>query len=378
MNQEVSKILSELYQWDPTLKQNHETLEKIVDHMLHIKPKVVINEDFKNSLKTQIDSYLVEKKIQQYNKTTQLSWFQKLSYFVWIVWMACFAFVIFKWNILDNSYVWTKPKMLVTPENAVVQEEVSEKQISMEASILPNEEKNEVNTAPTSSPLRTEEKKLKTDVVESSDSQVAESKAVHSDNESTKVDDVVGTSSSDTSVASDAVWWNMLMSDESVQFDESSPSLWLMKSAPNMAEYVQDVYMYSFSWDFNIDINGEFDTFTKTQNTSYFLKQNLALERSKENILSIASKWWKDGYNAWPESQKKREVKVVLKNPKLAYNNIYHFANGISYEYFAPCVVFEVDKELSDNNYYANEVVVPLIKEIYTYDAEWKITWVKQ
>jgi len=73
--------------------------------------------------------------------------------------------------------------------------------------------------------------------------------------------------------------------------------------------------------------------------------------------------WFNQTITEW---QKTKDIYLTLKNPKIWYTNIYDYSSWKSKEYFAPCIIFEIKKW--DSNYYTNQVIVLLIKEIYKYD----------
>lgn len=366
MENKIKEILDELYSIDSSLKEKEDELEKIILKMLEIKPNIKIDEEFKNKLNSELNSKITEIKIKNYNKNSSLSFTQIFAYIFWTIWMACFWFIIFRDNILNTltPISWNK----VVYENINNKKEEFSKQLkrfkkeeSRENIIenIPKESVKEINTIQNDENIS---QKAKTESI------VPEAPKV----EKTITTNEVNKLPNDTINSTESVWLMM---------DQSAPSWWIsnLKASPGMNEYIQEVYHFSFSWEINIDLNWDFPTFKKdSSNNMYFSKQDLELEKSNENILKVALKWWKDWFIEMPESQKKKDIYINLKNPKLWYTNVYTYSNWESKEYFVPAIIFEVDKTWEANNYYQNEVIVPLVKEIYKYDENWTIIWVSQ
>lgn len=174
------------------------------------------------------------------------------------------------------------------------------------------------------------------------------------------------------SVAKEEVIWN-----EMTRWAPKIESSAMM--ADMFTEYIQEEYHFTFIGELNIELDWTVPTFKKDSGENiYFSKRNLEIETNNKNILTVALKWWKDWFISMPESQKKKIIDVKLQNPKLGYTNVYHLINGQNKEYFVPCIIFEVIKDKTPNNFYQNEVIVPLIKEIYIYDENGSIIWISQ
>lgn len=107
-----------------------------------------------------------------------------------------------------------------------------------------------------------------------------------------------------------------------------------------------------------------------------YLKSNYETETNKENILKVANVWGRFGFYT-PETDKVKYVDIGLKNPTLKYINVYEYKNNTQEQYLIPAVVFEIEKAWVEN-YYADSITVPLVKDFYKYDNSWNIVWNSQ
>lgn len=367
MKHTINDILKELYKIDNSLQNKEEDLKKAVAHLLTTRPNIKVDEKFKNELQDEIQQKILQKKVESFSKN-KLTFFQILSYIFGTVGIACFWFIILRENVQISSKPIqipmvekkTAPNVLYntesTPSDMLTGDMAPNSDSVMDESLKTRELSPVVWWEKQQNTLKKEISSPETQV--SSDASQTESLPT----EAPSQDDT--SNAADMSMMADAVpeWW----------------SVGLMKSSPMMAEYIQDVYIYSFTGEINLNFDTQYLTFKKlSPNNTYYTPKKLELENNIDNILKVALKWGKDGFIELPQSDKKREVHVVLKNPKVVYNNIYNFVWGTSIEYFGPSVIFEVASS-DDPNFYQTEIQVPLIKEIYKYDENGKIIWLSQ
>lgn len=364
MKNNIQEILEELYKIDSSLQTKEEDLKKAVAHLLEIKPNITVDETFKNELQNEIQQKILQKKIESFWKN-KLSIFQIFSYIFGTLGLACFGFIILRENVQLSS----KPIQIPL----VTQKEEEKNTESLSASVAESSVwENALMSNISPDDFKTKSREITPAV--GWDKEEKMTKKIMPPVETITTESVWV--SSDSSLP-DSAW---ATADMSMMADAAPPqeSMWLMKSSPMMAEYIQDVYVYSFTWEINLDFKTSYPTFKKlSPNNTYFSEEKLILENKVENILQVALKWGKDWLLEMPQSEKKREVHVVLQNPKIVYTNIYNFVWGTSIEYFAPSVVFEV-KSSDDPNFYQTEIVVPLVKEIYKYDENGNIVWLNQ
>ncbi len=328
MKNNIDDILKELYLIDSSLQQRENELKLILLKIIETKPNIIINKDFKEKLEQELNSKITQIKVNNYSNNKKLSFFQTFSYFFWALWLACFCFIIWEINFKNP--------------------------ISHAPLIIPKEIIKSINTQ--------DSKEIALNRVW----EKATGKSISTAKDGAIKEDFLPSESATLSALPELS--KSLNISNSIQ---DTPN-------PMMTEYIQENYHFTFRWSLDINLDMYFPTFKKDiQKSSYFLEELLELETNKDNILKVAWKWWKDGFLTPIESRNKKDIYLELQNPKIWYMNIYHFMNGKNQEYFIPCVIFGVIKNQDANNYYQNEVIIPLVKEIYIYDEKWSIIWVK-
>lgn len=105
MENDIEKILQELYQIDENLKQKETELIKIIDTMLSIKPNIKIDENFKYSLKEKIQEKITSEKLQNFQKAQKNNLWNIFTYIFWTLWVAAFWFFIFKETFAPHTMI---------------------------------------------------------------------------------------------------------------------------------------------------------------------------------------------------------------------------------------------------------------------------------
>lgn len=99
MSKKVEKILQELYEINPSLKDDKK-LERVVENMLLLKPKVKVDTDFKRELRKRINLEIIQNK---YDKSDKLSGLQIFKYiFSWLVVTSVWFFSLLNIGFFDN------------------------------------------------------------------------------------------------------------------------------------------------------------------------------------------------------------------------------------------------------------------------------------
>lgn len=78
MNQNMKHLLEELYTIEPELREKEESLEKIVAHMIELKPEVHVPEHFKRKLERRIIGGISpekERRVYKKNKYFRFFWY---------------------------------------------------------------------------------------------------------------------------------------------------------------------------------------------------------------------------------------------------------------------------------------------------------------
>lgn len=105
-----------------------------------------------------------------------------------------------------------------------------------------------------------------------------------------------------------------------------------------------------------------------------YLKSDYKTETTTANILKVASKWGRYGFYDYGTLDVKY-IDVTLKNPEIKYVHTYKYNNkdNTQEQYLIPAVVFDVEKPENTENFYGENVVVPLLKDSYKYDQNGEI-----
>lgn len=103
MKENIKKILQELYEIDKTLKPKEEELINIIEKMMFVKPNIVINKDFKEELKKQIDENILQLKLNTFKKWQSKNTFKKIWYFFLGIITTAFWIFIFNTTIAPNN-----------------------------------------------------------------------------------------------------------------------------------------------------------------------------------------------------------------------------------------------------------------------------------
>lgn len=99
MSKKVEKILQELYEINPSLRDDKK-LEKVVENMLLLKPRVKVDADFKRELRNRINLEIIQNK---YDKSDKLSGLQIFKYiFSWLVVTSIWFFSLLNIGFFDN------------------------------------------------------------------------------------------------------------------------------------------------------------------------------------------------------------------------------------------------------------------------------------
>ncbi len=99
-----------------------------------------------------------------------------------------------------------------------------------------------------------------------------------------------------------------------------------------------------------------------------YLKSDYETETSTANLLKVAGKWWRYGFYDYG-TQEVKYIDVKLKNPEIKYVHTYSFKDNVQEQFLVPAVVFDVEKPANTENFYGENVVVPLLKDSYKYDG---------
>ena len=73
MGKEVENILQELYEIDENLQKKEPELKKIIHSMLNLRPNITIDENFKYSLREQIQQKINSEKLHNFQKSDRKS-----------------------------------------------------------------------------------------------------------------------------------------------------------------------------------------------------------------------------------------------------------------------------------------------------------------
>lgn len=110
-----------------------------------------------------------------------------------------------------------------------------------------------------------------------------------------------------------------------------------------------------------------------------FLKSFYKAEINKNNILKIASNWWKQSfYINWVNDENKiNYIDVNLVNPRLVYVSYCTYEKSKNEMYLIPSIIFETKKDEWKGDF-PEHILVPLLKDFYTYDLDWNIVWISE
>lgn len=118
MGKEVENILQELYEIDENLQKKEPELKKIIHSMLNLRPNITIDENFKYSLREQIQQKINSEKLHNFQKSQKNNFWTIFAYTFWT--LGTLAFWFFIWgemfmnkNIpLDTSLQMEQSKLL--------------------------------------------------------------------------------------------------------------------------------------------------------------------------------------------------------------------------------------------------------------------------
>lgn len=230
MENNIQKILNELYEIDSSLREKESELTKIIQTMLNLKPDINIDESFKTNLRNIISEKITSKKLEEYNKKSKTNYFHIFAYLFWTVWLLAFSFVM-----LNNYDFENKTENIAYEMNKW-------KVLTFQNTITPSKAWNFWNLKDVwnnqrwmwwwwvANSFSTESVWLK-----SENSEVSEKKVSQWVLEDSKVSSL--SVSEPASISSDQI--------------TSRSDLSIMPVDPI---YVPEVYRYSFSWELNLDI----------------------------------------------------------------------------------------------------------------------------
>lgn len=231
MGKEVENILQELYEIDENLQKKEPELKKIIHSMLNLRPNITIDENFKYSLREQIQQKINSEKLHNFQKSQKNNFWTIFAYIFWTLWVAAFWFFIFRETFAPHTIIQDN-----TPSS------VSQNLLSFESNITEN--KNGFWN-------------LKTVWVDS----LAKWWSVEKMSLQTP-NTVTDLAENDTKILGenmigDAMIWKMI--------------------APIDPDWVPEVYKYSYSWELNLEIPAQMPVYKKitwknisTQVANYF------------------------------------------------------------------------------------------------------------
>ena len=128
---------------------------------------------------------------------------------------------------------------------------------------------------------------------------------------------------------------------------------------------------WQFAWvRIEIDLKEKKVIWLNSLSVYNYLKSDYKIETSTANILNIASKWWRYGFNDYGTDNVKY-IDIKLKNPVLKYVHTYSYKDNKQEEFLIPAVVFEVENPETTEYYFNVEnIVVPLVRDFYKYDGK--------
>lgn len=479
MQENIKKILNELYLIDETLKDKEGELIKIISAMLNLRPNVNINDDFKKELKNQILQKITSEKLKKYNSKPNI--WKILTYTFWTVWVCVlWVFIInenfsnsllpskqisFESSIKSSSNSFWSLAKLWTNENA----KWWSNEVKTFSSKRASSEANDIVASPIANKMMVSPDmvdpnyipevykysfswELNIDLKEN----MPVYKKEYLKSDSSKIAQIIWNIDfnwvniwnfdklwvSNISLNQEKdFWYNINIDFENnalniyknwskwpqIDYSKKQTQVILQENevisiAKNfltdykidlskygearieksylqiMTKYASDRIMPEYpnnitnvifpkivdnnevyeeygqaSWvRMEIDLENKKVISLNGLSVDNYLKSEYKVETSKENILKIASVWWRYGFNN-TDLKNLKYVDITLINPKLKYINTYKYDNNKTEEYLVPAIVFEVVKD-EKSTYYGETVTVPLVKDFYKYEND-KIIW---
>lgn len=291
MEAKIQEILNEIFELEPSMKQNIDNIQEVVKKMLEVKPDTNFDKNFEIRLKNQLlEEINLSKKKKEKTK--------KINFLLIISWTLTFAWIS---GMIITTMLLTKPTETIKPEISYVDNWTRNESLEKaQNKIIPSSEDKNLNV--------TKPKELK---------------KVDTEPKSTKKSSD-SNSSSNTRKTSDLAlkWENTLeKTQESEQINEemlslmstspmmkwAAPASGIENDSPNDTAAMDtsvssdmQVYKYTYKWD-KIAINEEL---LKTYSGSKIIT-------NIDEIIKIAENWW-NYKNPWlPEKE------LELWTPKL-------------------------------------------------------------
>ncbi|MGE4444870.1 MAG: hypothetical protein AB7E37_07885 [Candidatus Altimarinota bacterium] len=127
MGKEVENILQELYEIDENLQKKEPELKKIIHSMLNLRPNITIDENFKYSLREQIQQKINSEKLHNFQKSQKNNFWNIFTYIFGTLGVAAFGFFIFRETFAPHTIIQDN-----TPSS------VSQNLLSFESNITEN------------------------------------------------------------------------------------------------------------------------------------------------------------------------------------------------------------------------------------------------
>lgn len=103
-----------------------------------------------------------------------------------------------------------------------------------------------------------------------------------------------------------------------------------------------------------------------------YLKSYYKTETNTNNILNVANKGWRFGFNDYGTGAIDY-IDVNINNPQIKYVHTYSYKDNQSEQYLIPAIVFDVENPENNGNYFGDTIVIPLLKDSYKYDEKGNI-----
>lgn len=368
MQKDIQDILDEIYSIEPNLEKNDEKLQKIVQHLLDLKPQVNIDETFKQSLRSDIMAAIWKQKIANLEQKNNVSFFK------------FFGTIFAGWAIAAFGIFFYGDHLQAPFQEPLSQEDAP--QIAMLKSIPTwgnesladtQESYSEENTAWDTSMSTTEKRSYE-------DTKTSISKSNNERNITPPSTPETSSQNTDPitdepSTASDA----LVFSDDTM----STMSLDMMP-ASNDINMFSVFPLYSFQWDFELnlpksmnvykeknDISTDFSLPKDVSSMTFQDESEIPQEKyeiqsydilSQEEVIYIAEKW---GISWWWEENFKGTKE--LQNPKLTYISSQNWEEI----YLIPAITFAI-KDTS-----GEMILIPLPKDMYTLESDGSLSWQK-